>query len=161
MTLRERLIRLSDRLDRLCRSGGIAFFTLMILLVLLQIVARYIFRSVPTWTEEAARYCMVWGGLLGATAAFKSGQDPKMVPPPEGRSRGVTVFAFWLRALSTLIFLGPVLYFSDAFIRRAWYRNTEALGISSAFVTIAVPLAAAVIIFHLLVKIVQGAKTHS
>ena len=156
MTLKESLIRLSDRLDRLCRSGGIAFFTLMILLVLLQIVARYVFRSVPTWTEEAARYCMVWGGLLGATAAFKSDQDPKMIPPPQGKSRGWTLCAFWLRALSTLIFLGPVLYFSDSFIRRAWYRNTEAMGISSAFVSVAVPLSAAVIIFHLLVKIIQG-----
>jgi TRAP-type transport system small permease protein len=150
------LIVFSDRLDRFCRSGAIAFFSLMFLLVIFQVVARYIFRAVPTWTEEAARYCMVWGGLLGATAAFKADKDPRMTNPPTGKPRSWVVCAFWLRTLSTLIFLGPVLYFSEKFIIRTWYRTTEAMGISTAFITIAVPLAVIIIFYHLLVKIIQN-----
>ncbi|MBL6996349.1 TRAP transporter small permease [Desulfobacula sp.] len=158
MSFANTLIVLSDRLDRLCRSGAISFLSLMLLLVIFQVVARYIFRAVPTWTEEAARYCMVWGGLLGATAAFKADKDPRMTNPPSGKSRLWVVCAFWLRASSTLIFLGPVLYFSDKFIIRTWFRTTEAMGIRTAFVTIAVPLAVVIIFFHLLVKIIQNCK---
>lgn len=156
MKLKKTLITFSNGLDRLCRSGAIAFIFLMFVLVLFQILARYIFKAAPTWTEEAARYCMVWGGLLGATAAFKADKDPKMINPPKKGFQLWITCAFWMRALSVTIFLAPVLYFSDKFIVRNWYRTTEALGISAAFVTIAVPFAVTVILFHLLVKILEG-----
>ena len=152
------LIILSDRLDRVCRSGAVSFLSLMLLLVIFQVVARYIFRAVPTWTEEAARYCMVWGGLLGATVAFKADKDPRMMNPPAGKTGLWRLCAFWLRVLSTLIFLGPILYFSDEFIIRTWHRTTEAMGIRSAYITIAVPIAVSIIFFHLLVKIIQDLK---
>jgi len=161
MALKRAIANASNVLDRFCRSGAVAFFSAMLVLVLFQVVARYIFRAVPTWTEEAARYCMVWGGLLGATAAFKADKDPRLIHPPR---KGIKVWiagAFWLRAAATLVFLGPVLYFSDRFILRTWYRTTEAMGIPTASVTMAVPLAVAVIFFHLLAKIIIGPNVKS
>jgi TRAP-type C4-dicarboxylate transport system permease small subunit len=50
-------------------------------------------------------------------------------------------------------FLGPILYHSDKFLLRTWQRTTEALGIPTAFITIAVPLAVAIIFFHLLAQL--------
>ena len=55
----------STLLDRFCRTISVGFLSLMLLLVVFQVVARYIFQAAPVWTEEGARYCMVWGGLLG------------------------------------------------------------------------------------------------
>jgi TRAP-type C4-dicarboxylate transport system permease small subunit len=54
--------------------------------------------------------------------------------------------------MATVAFLGPILYHSDKFLLRTWQRTTEALGIPTAFVTVAVPLAVAVIFFHLLAQ---------
>ena len=34
-------------------------------LIAIQVVARYVFSEPPGWTEEGARYAMVWSGLLG------------------------------------------------------------------------------------------------
>ena len=73
-------------LDRVCRVCAASFFITMIVLVIFQVIARYVFRAVPVWTEEAARYCMVWGGLLGATIAFRADVDPRLIPPPVSRS---------------------------------------------------------------------------
>jgi len=50
-------------------------------------------------------------------------------------------------------FLGPILYHSDKFLLRTWQRTTETLGVPTAFVTVAVPLAVAVIFFHLLAQL--------
>ena len=36
---------------------------------------RYVFSSPPVWTEDVARYAMVWTGLLGATLSFKTRSD--------------------------------------------------------------------------------------
>jgi TRAP-type C4-dicarboxylate transport system permease small subunit len=143
---------ISDQLDRGCRAGAVFFFAAMVALVMLQVVARYIFRAVPIWTEEAARYCMVWGGLLGATVAFKADRDPKLIAAPTAGPRSWLRAASALRMLATLFFLGPILYHSDKFLMRHWHRTAEALGISTFWVTLAVPVAVLTIFIHLSAK---------
>ena len=151
------IIRISSALNRFCLSAAAAFFAAMLVLVLFQVVARYIFQAVPPWTAEAARYCMVWGGMLGATAAFKVDQDPRLFQMPREGKQAWIVCSGWIRALATVTFLGPVLYFSDRFLIRTWHRTTEALGISTMWVSLAVPLAVAVIFCHLIAKLVESA----
>ena len=151
----KKLNKTSAIVDRYCRLAASGFFTAMLVVVLFQVVARYIFQSVPVWTEELARYCMVWGGFLGATAAFRSDLDPRLIQPPRKGPRLWVVSAFWLRAAGAVVFLGPVLYYSDKFLARTWVRTTEALGIPSAIVTSAVPLTVIIIFFHLLVRVLN------
>jgi TRAP-type C4-dicarboxylate transport system permease small subunit len=150
--IRRLLKAISDRLDRGCRAGAVLFFAAMVALVMFQVVARYIFRAVPVWTEEAARYCMVWGGLLGATVAFKADRDPKLLASPTAGPRLWLQAASVLRMLAALCFLGPILYHSDKFLMRHWHRTAEALGISTFWVTLAVPVAVLIIFIHLTAK---------
>ena len=152
--MRRILARSSDYLDAGCQWAATGFFGALLILVIFQVVTRYILHNAPVWTEELARYCMVWGGLLGATVAFKEGSDPCLVPPPTQGNRIWVSSARILRAMATVAFLGPILYHSDKFLLRTWQRTTEALGIPTAFVTVAVPLAVAVIFFHLLAQMV-------
>jgi TRAP-type C4-dicarboxylate transport system permease small subunit len=121
-----------------------------------QVVARYLLQSVPVWTEEVARYCMVWGGLLGATAAFKAEADPRVIPPPKSGSRLKIASAMWVRGVCVVVFLGPILYHSDRFLMRTWQRTSEALGISIAWITLAVPAGVAIILFHLVAKLLES-----
>lgn len=148
----------SNWLDKFCRRTAVGFFSIMLLLVVFQVIARYLFQSVPVWTEEAARYCMVWGGLLGATAAFKSESDPRLIHPPQSGSRLKMISAMWARGICVAVFLGPILYHSDRFLMRTWQRTSEALGISIAWVTLAVPASATIILFHLAAKLLESTR---
>lgn len=151
--MRRIISRSSDYLDAGCRWAATGFFGALLVLVLFQVVARYILRNPPPWTEELGRYCMVWGGMLGATAAFKGGADPCLLQPP---TRGNPIWirtARFLRAAIVVVFLGPILYYSDKFLLRTWHRTTEAMGIPTALVTVAVPFAVAVILFHQLAQL--------
>jgi len=44
--------RFSDRLDAAMKSIALMMLVIMVLLVGLQVVARYVFFSAPSWTEE-------------------------------------------------------------------------------------------------------------
>ena len=145
---------ISYGLDRICRTASIGFLSLMLLLVLFQVLARYIFQSVPVWTEEAARYCMIWGGLFGATVAFGADKDPRLIQPPTSGSKAWIICATWLRAFATVVFLGPVLYHSDRFLARGWHRISEGLEIPMAFITVAVPLTVVIIFIHLIAGLI-------
>jgi len=152
--MRRILDRISYGLDKFCRAAAVGFLSLMLLLVLFQVLARYIFQAVPVWTEEAARYCMIWGGLFGATVAFRADRDPRLVQPPTGGSRAWIFSATWLRTTATVLFLGPVLYHSDRFLARGLHRISEGLEVPMAFITVAVPLTVVIIFVHLVAKLV-------
>jgi len=158
MRLRKVIQQASNALDLVCIRAAVGFFCAMLLLVLFQIVARYVFRAAPVWTEEAARYCMVWGGLLGATAAFKSERDPRLIQPSRTGSRIWITAATWLRSLATVVFLGPVLFYSDRFLVRTWHRTSDALEIPLMWVTLAVPTAVVIIFFHLVARLVAAGE---
>ncbi len=158
MKVVEFIARLSDRLDAICRPAAGAALLVMIAAIALQVVARYVFQEPPSWTEEAARYAMVWTGMLGATIAFKAGFDPALVTFARGLSGPAGLVMALLRGAAVLLFLVPVLYFSlfsitgdplRGFLGRAAGRSMESLGLPMIVVAIAVPFAALVILVHL------------
>jgi TRAP-type C4-dicarboxylate transport system permease small subunit len=152
-SIRKGISGVSAALDRLCLSGSVAFFVLMLALVAFQVAGRYLFRIAPVWTEEAARYCMVWGGLLGATVAYKRLRDPRLKAPPREGSSPWAMAAKLLRSAGVVVFLGPVLIYSHRFLLRSWDRTAEAMDISTFWVAVAVPIAVAVIFIHLLAEL--------
>ena len=152
------LDRLSDALDRLCRWGALAGVVAMVVLIGIQVFARYVLRDPPGWTEEGARYAMVWAGLLGATLAFRRRTDPVLTSLAVFESGAGRVIAEAMRAVATLLFLGPIGWFcvfgpgfdvSRGYVGRSLARATESMGITMAWFTIALPLAIAVIFVHL------------
>ncbi|MEP2715379.1 TRAP transporter small permease subunit [Pseudophaeobacter sp.] len=145
----------SAQVDRACLSIAKLALVGMALTVLLQIWARYGFDYPFSWTEELARYLMIWAGLLGATCAFKRRLDPTVVQVnPEDRGLGHKV----IFALTVLIFLLPILYYSfygpnmnfeRGFLWRSSNRLSQGMGINMALVGAIVPLSCTVILLHL------------
>ena len=52
--MRRVIASISHGIDKICRSAAVAFLSLMLLLVLFQVLARYIFQAVPVWTDLGA-----------------------------------------------------------------------------------------------------------
>jgi len=160
--MRHAIIQASDALHWLCRWGAIACLGAMLVFVTIQVVARYGFAQPPSWTEELTRFAMVWGGLLGATLAFKTRFDPTLVTVPASRGRAVVIGAALIAATAVLIFALPVLYYSlfgtdwslsGGFVARSAGRTADAVGVSLAWIAAAVPFAMATIVVHLAARL--------
>lgn len=159
------IVAASNAVDRVCLTLAKAALVGMVAAISLQIVARYGLRSPPSWTEELARYLMVWGGLLGATAAFRRGIDPA-VTQPAATGKGWSVkFARVTLAFCVLLFLLPILYssllgpgmdYSRSFLMRNLARTSSGLGMNLIFIAAAIPTFCTVIILHLAARIVAG-----
>jgi TRAP-type C4-dicarboxylate transport system permease small subunit len=52
----------------------IGFLSALTIVVFLQVLFRYVFHLPLFWTEETARYCLIWASMLGAGCALRSGQ---------------------------------------------------------------------------------------
>jgi TRAP-type C4-dicarboxylate transport system permease small subunit len=126
----------------------------MIMLIVLQIVGRYALAEAPAWTEEAARFAMVWAGLLGGVVAFQTDSDPVLMPVGRDKLLWLRRVQAWARMLCVAIFAIVVLYYSPGFIARASLHVSEALGWNLGLVGAIVPIYAALIVLLAAIKLI-------
>ena len=65
---------LSEKLNKIVGVILIALSAPLVGVVLYAVFMRYVLNNAPTWSEEVARYLMVWMGLLASSIALKKGQ---------------------------------------------------------------------------------------
>ena len=157
MFVAQAIIRASSALNRVALWGAVLAAGVMVFAAIWQVVARYVFASPPIWTEELARYAMVWAGMLGASCAFHSGADPVLFPGALDAPGRRGLVASVVRAIAIAVFAGPVLWFcvigpngavARGYIARSLDRNAEMLGIPMFWIAIAIPVAFTLICIH-------------
>lgn len=150
----------SDGLDRIAAVVAVTALAVLVGAVMLQVVARYAFNQPPSWTEELARYAMIWAGLIGATLSFKRRFDPALFNGTAGSSwraaaagaiRSLVVLAYLLPILWHSFF-GPGANFARGFLTRHSRTTADALDFSTFWVAIAVPIMIVVILVHLVAR---------
>ncbi|MGR3469104.1 MAG: TRAP transporter small permease [Shimia sp.] len=68
------LDRVNTAILAVCRVLAMSALAIMVGLILYQIVMRYVFNAAPNWTEEGARFLMLWMvGLIGPLAYRQGG----------------------------------------------------------------------------------------
>ena len=138
-----------------------ALLALMLIPVTLQIFSRFIdFIPRYIWTEEAARFCLIWLIMLGATIAVRDGThfDVDVLPPPK-TSKGKAVARIIIHVsilLVALIFIA----FGWRFALFGWEQNSEMTGINMLSIHAAWPLAGIIWFLFLAEKIGSDIKLY-
>ncbi len=162
-----RLDALSGWLDSIALKGAVLAILVMVGAAIWQVVARYIFFAPPVWTEELARYSMVWAGMLGASSAFRAVADPTLFPAMRDIAGRLGLFLAVVRACGVLLFAVPVLYyclqgpkggFARGFLMRSSARDADMIDISMLWFTAAVPIAFTLILIHLTADLAMRAS---
>ena len=145
----------SLKLEAVAKIISILAIIGMLAVIVLQIVARYIFASPPTWTEEIGKLLMIWGGLLGTSIAFKRRTDIVLYNPPN--KRGILdILRRIIRFTAVLTFTGVILYYSPAFLIRSLGVDFFGIqGVSVIWATAAVPCFIAMIFIHNFAQLIQ------
>ena len=97
-------------LDRFEKSIVVLFLLGIVVLIFSGVLSRFIFHYSIAFTEELARFIFVWGALLGASSAFKTGEHGG-IPLIVNRlgSRGRRFFEIFVAA-GVLIFMSFLVY---------------------------------------------------
>lgn len=153
------LDRFSALLNSIALWGAVLAVLTMVAAAGWQVIARYILDAPPIWTEELARRAMVWGGMLGASCAFRAAADPTLFPGMRDMTGRFGAVLALIRAGGVLLFATPVIWFSifdsrmntaHGFLGRSLNRSAEMLDVSMIWFTAAVPLAFVIIVLHVL-----------
>jgi len=138
------LVTLIRAIEAGLRIGAALCLIGMFALVVAQVVLRYSGGGVPVFTEEVARYAMIWMALLATAVAVREGSHIRIdllpvvlhtLAPPLGRA-----LEFALDTLALGVFL--VLFWQGLdMVQFAAMQRSEGLRISLAWPYAAVPIA--------------------
>lgn len=121
-----------------------------------QVASRYLLGDPSPWTEELARYLLVWIGLLGAACAYRArahvGIDllaQGVGPTGRGRLRVIAALAVLAFAVAVMVVGGARL------VQLTWDLGqfSAALGLPMALVYLAIPLSGVIIALYALLDI--------
>jgi len=147
-------------LDRMLGSAIAILMAAMVINVLWQVFTRFVIGKPSSYTEEAARYLMIWVGLLGA--AYAAGQKSHLAldlitARLEGaRKRTSEIFIHSAALLFALVMLGGggrLVY-----IQLSLGQQSAAMQLKTGYVYIAVPLAGLFIAFYSLIALMDAVR---
>lgn len=144
--------RASERIVQYTLVGMVGVMTVIIIL---QVFMRYLFLYSLSWSEEVARYLMIWVSFLGASLALKYGfhigVEFVINRIPE-KIRG------WVNLVAKLGVLLFLIYFTIGGFRVSWAvrdQDSPALLFSMAYAYLSAPVGGLFMIIQLLNLLVE------
>ena len=144
--------RTSERTVQFTLVGMVGVMTVIIIL---QVFMRYLFLFSLSWSEEVARYLMIWVSFLGASLALKYGFHigvEFVINRIPKKMRG------WINLTAKLGVLLFLIYFTIGGFRLSWAvrdQDSPALLFSMAYAYLSAPVGGVFMIIQLLSLLVE------
>ncbi len=147
---------MKKRIDKVLGNFLALLMALMTLDVLWGVFTRYVMGSQASWSEELARFLLIWVGILGA--AYASGQKMHLAIDllyPSLNEKGQKRLRFFISSLIA-VFALCIMVIGGArlvYITQVLQQLSPALQIPIAVVYIVVPLSGVLIIYYKILEI--------
>ena len=142
---------MKKRLDKILGATLVFLMASIVIAVLWQVFSRYVLQSASSYTEEIARFLLIWIGILGA--AYAAGQQdhlainilpPKLSVPNRIKLRiGINVMIVLFAFFALIVGGGNLVY-----VNFELGQNSAALGIPLGYVYVVLPISGALIIWY-------------
>lgn len=148
------LQRIERGLDAIIQPVVFAGMAALIGVITLQIVSRVLFSAVG-WTEEVARFLLVWITFLAGTLAFQRGRHIAVtfavdaLPLPLRKLARLAALAIVLAFMVTLVVIG------HRYMQVQSFQKSAALRLSMTYVYAVIPLSAGIMAWYALVDMIE------
>lgn len=132
--------RLSFHLARLSTGCAGALFFINVGDMLMGVGARYVFHGSPVWTEELARYTLIWMVMIAANPALRYGEHMTIDLALKKFPVRLQAALKWFRRLIFIAITGFMAYIGWAYTVKISHFTTMGLGISKSIPMAAVPV---------------------
>ena len=151
--MKEFMTRLSSRLDRLVRWTTAALLCIMVAVTTAGVISRYGFNSALSWSEELARYLLVWISFLGAAIAAHDNSHIGISFLVDRLPPGLRNQVAAVTDLMVIVFTGAILTGGIRILPLIHARTAPTLGIPMSLPYAIMPLACGAIIIHTWVRL--------
>jgi len=150
--------RISDMINRFTEIAVFIIISVMALDVFIEVIFRYVLLFPLFWTEEFARYCLVWSSLLAAGIALKRGQHIAVTFVTDRLPKRIRVMAALLGDIFVATMLVVILWGGIYLVVLTRHQLSPAMRLPMSLPYIAIPTGSAIMLFHVLTSIYRRSK---
>lgn len=152
-------MQLRKTIDKILANFLVIIMAVMVINVLWQVASRFIIGTPSSFTDELARYLMIWVGILGA--AYVSGRNMHVAidvlprrfsPPTQKRLMLVVRLLIIFFCLTAMVIGGSRL----VYITYVLGQNSPALQVPLAVVYMVIPVSGVLIIYYKISDILKN-----
>lgn len=147
------LKQIEHGLDAIIQPVVFAGMVALIGVITLQVVSRVLFSAVG-WTEEVARFLMVWITFLAATLAFQRGRHIAVTFAVDALPGRLRQAARIVSILSVIAFMVALVIIGYRYMQVQSFQKSASMRLSMTYVYAVIPLSAAVMGWYALVDLV-------
>lgn len=136
---------------------GVACISLILILVVLQVVMRYVFNFPLVWSEELAVYGMVWLTFIGSVLATRDKEHIEVTIVVEFLPKKFRRVVVQMSRIITCIFLMILIYYGFQLAFENFHVTSVANRIPLGYVYGIIPLSAMGMLYYNLKTIKEGA----
>jgi len=145
--------RVSDIINRCTEVAVFIIISAMAIVVFIEVMFRYVLWFPLFWTEEFARYCLVWSSLLAAGIALKRGQHIAVTFVAERFPKQIRTVAGLGGDILVAILLAVILWGGIYLVILTRHQLSPAMRLSMSLPYMAIPTGSAIMLFHVLTSI--------
>lgn len=146
---------LSDKLNKITEVIITLLLVWLTIVLVIQVSSRYVFNSGMPWTEEMARYTMIWVIFLGAAVVTRV-KEHISVPIMETLFPSLKKYLHLIQNILFLIFVVLVLSYSWSTLEILRFQTSANMGLSMALVYSVIPISFVLILIHLITNMIAG-----
>ena len=150
-----------NTLRRTVEKAIFFLFSVLVIVVFYQVVARYVFNDPPSWTEELARYCQVWIILLTSSICIRKGSHLAVDYLSHRFSQRTNQIIDIFNHALMVLYITVVLGFGWKLMIVGRYQLSPALRINMLFIYIIFPLSGFLMLLEAVIKIAALFKKKS
>jgi TRAP-type transport system small permease protein len=132
-----------------------AMLSVMVIIIFSQVFSRFVLKDSISWSEELARFIMVWGVLLGAGYATRKGELIAVEVLAEYSPPKMKVVLGLLVHLLTIIFCAYLFYYGVIMALKVQMQTSPALGLSMLVPYASIPVGSAVIFLNTVASMIE------
>lgn len=148
--------QLSQRLDRLAERAMIVLLVTLTLLVGVQIAGRFLFAYSIFWSDELARFLLIWAAFLGMSVGVRRGSHPSVDGLVRALPCGAARVAFVAAVACSLLFFLVMAGYGTLLVQRTWLQRSPSLGLRMGLPYLAVPVAGVLMGLHTIALALRG-----
>ncbi len=150
--------RTSEIINRCAEAAVFIIISAMAFDVFIEVIFRYVLLLPLFWTEEFARYCLVWSSLLAAGIALKRGQHIAVTFVAEKFPERIRALVALGGEIFVAAMLAVILWGGIYLVILTRHQLSPAMRLPMSFPYMAIPTGSAIMFFHALISIYRRSK---
>lgn len=156
-------VRCMDQINRVITWIVAMALAAVTLIVFYQVIVRFVLTTMDiqisaTWSEETARYLMIWIILIGGGLAARKGKliavEAVVQAVPNSIGKGLRILAY----ITSLIFYTWISLIGIEWVQFGRAETSPATGISMMYVYLSLPVAGIFMLMNTIVLIIESVK---